>query len=335
MRLAARTRLLALGPAIATCGCASIWGFHDAKDFADGDVADSGSSDSGSQDAVASGTCICVPDAPDGWAGPFAILHLDAGPDGSCGDPYPVTSYIAGVTEAGAASCQCACDAPIDMRCGIVHTYYADPQCQEKYCARNTLIDGECTATSTCAKPTYFTMSPPAVSGGLCAPIATVNSATPDWTPQAMLCAVSSAASDAGCRPTDACLPRAQSPFDDDTYCITRLGEEPCPAGFYQVNQFVYDDGSGLDSRGCSPCTCEPPTGAACTGNVITYTDTTCGGNGGAVAPPVLCAQVSASSVMVNLTMSEGGSCTPSIVQPTGEFSPTETTVCCAVTQGL
>jgi len=328
MRYAARTWLLAIAPAIAGFGCASIWGFHDAKDFADANVGESGGPEAGAPDALAGEGCVCVP-TPSGWEGPFAILHPDAGTGSSCTAPYPNPSYNAGVSDAGAATCECACDAPTGMRCGVVHTYYPDAQCQQKYCARSTLSDGGCSPISTCAKPAYFTLSEPSVSGGQCTPIATVDASTPSWTLQAVLCAASDVTTGTECPVTEACLPRAQAPFDDDTYCITKLGALPCPTGF---NRFVYDEGTGVDSRGCSACTCGPPSGAECGGSVTTYADSTCGGIGTTVEPPVLCAEVSASSLTATLTLPEGGSCAPSGGQPTGAFTPTVSTICCAVT---
>lgn len=102
---ATRPAWFAIGSAIAGYGCASIWGFQDAKDLADGATVPS---DGSVADGFTSTSCVCVPSAPIGWRGPYALLHVDGGAPSSCPDPYGIVEYDGGtIAAAGAPACQC------------------------------------------------------------------------------------------------------------------------------------------------------------------------------------------------------------------------------------
>ncbi len=334
-----RLASLVIGAAIASEGCASIWGFQDARDLVDGDIGDNETSIASLPDAAIDDGCVCVPPVPIGWNGPYAILHVEAGASPSCPDPYPNVVYDAGaIADAAATTCHCSCAEATGMRCEPgPQSYYSDSQCHTSPCAKTNAAPGDCFGTpgSACAKEVYFTVGTPVATGGLCAPIPTVNTAVLDWTLEALLCGASTTPPTGLCGGTDSiCLPHTRAPLDVDTFCISTSGSAHCPAKFVNLTA-VYDDGTGTDTRDCTACTCGVPSGATCSGSITTYANTTCGGTGVTNALPLACTGLMGSNISFALTTPQGGSCAPEGGVPIGAFVPNQTTVCCSVTTGL
>jgi hypothetical protein len=91
----------------------------------------------------------------------------------------------------------------------------------------------------------------------------------PVWTRQLLGCKTPlSFAQQVDCSANQVCAPKPSSPFEGNL-CVLRTGTVDCPAPY--INQRIVDTGFS-DTRGCTPCACNIPSGP-CTGG-ITYTGT-------------------------------------------------------------
>jgi hypothetical protein len=313
--------------------------------------------DAGAASDGSSGQCpgACTPAVPIGWAGPFELYELQAnsvdgggGPSASAppacasvgadgGAPWTLSSDLHGSPNASPAACECSCGPVSGAVCSPVANYFSDPACRS-LCGRPAIpIPMGCApiyptggGPGPCAGA-HLALGAAIADAGTCAPASSVQVPSPTWFRLARLCA--SAPMDPGLCPSGTCVSAPTAGFEDD-YCITSPGDTPCPATGYTVSHTSDDAGSSYytgadDSRGCTPCGCETPSGLSCSANVSTYADRACGmpiPYSGCMAtdPGPMSAQVATAAV--------GGSCAsvPGGGQPTGSLRATGPyTVCC------
>jgi len=319
----------------AAVGCSTIWGFEDAVPMR--------GSDGG---MVASGPCACVAAAPDGWEGPFELFEGSGAPapdPPSCGGAYLPTPAFTGFASPGdaGATCACTCSRPSSTCSAPEATVFADGICS-KPCG--TVAIGEsCTSLDPVScNPggqgpgggkggvTSVTIGPSVASPGTCTAQPTADVGPAPWTQSARLCAPAGAQPVSGCdAASSVCAPATAVGFAADTYCILRPGTAACPAETYTFQRTYY--ASASDTRGCSACTCDAPTGVDCAGvGVSTYADTTCASRPGTTAAPSGCIAASAALLPAASTIPGAGSCIAHAGQPLGMFSPTNaSTICC------
>jgi hypothetical protein len=113
--------------------------------------------------------------------------------------------------------------------------------------------------------------------------------------------------------------------------CIFSNGDAACPQGSYVARELGY---SGLqDARGCTACSCSPPSGASCLAAIVAFADAGCtqplgsATAGGCISYPTA---LPTSYAQLSLAGATGGFCTPAGGTPTGETLPiAPTTFCC------
>ncbi len=120
---------------------------------------------------------------------------------------------------------------------------------------------GPCNSSVTTAKPT--------VTGGTCTAQGGMSDQLPEqWGAFGFGC--SGALQGGGCGAGSVCQPKAAMPFRSGL-CVYKSGENACPVGEFS-QQFVYFE-KAEDTRACSACECNAPTGATCDATIKIYGD--------------------------------------------------------------
>lgn len=247
----------------------------------------------------------CHNPVPTGWTGHYALADgTFAALPGSCpGSTYP-NPFYAGYRSPNAAPPQCSacsCGAPQGQTCGIASLHLTSGSCTElqsgqSICqmAVNLVTDGVCHninvpgGKKTCGPPDPVTnlcpagtqacnlsvyLDPPIAAGGACAPSVQAPTIAPfSWSNAARACLPSTEGK--GCANDFACLPNAPSPFG--AICISKLGDNVCPAGSGYTAKKLFFDLDPVDTRACADCSCGSPAGLSCSSSITTYSDTTC-----------------------------------------------------------
>ena len=347
---------LAAGLSAAVSACASVFGFEEGGDLPDGGLdagfhanADSTATlfgtDAGDEgDAQASppvscgAAAVCVPQAPGGWQGPYAIIESAGVSPLPALLNCPTTGYSQEVyTGTGApiappAACTCACASPGGGACAPPTLNYLMKNGGCSPCAAAVQLDGGCTPVNypggQCSMASIGGGT--VAASGACAPDASVVVPPAQWGAEARLCSVPGAPVVGSCAAGQVCAPAAGLSVKKDTYCVAINSVSQCPSAYYAVARQYYT--GDLDTRGCTPCSCGPATGSAC-GNsaVYTYSDVGCTSAHGTMPAPVACSSLAgASAVSFNGGAPTGGSCAPDGGQPNGSFAPTNPyTICC------
>lgn len=303
----------------------------------------------------------CVSSVPAGWTGYFQIFQGLPADDPGCSPEYPNDAYAGNFNlNAPPANCNaCLCGMPqgetcsppstinvLDCACGGTPTVplpLTMPNGWTGTCA--SALDGMgqgyyYPGNSNCgpdmAQPCNQAVTAPAptVTGGFCAssggggmvPMA-------HWDGFARACNGASTMG-AGCNLSQKCLPKPKSPYSA-LICIKRAGDFNCPAGQFSQKQVFYDDFT--DSRACSACSCDAPSGSTCAGNISIYSDTFLNACSipAATFPAGGCAFLSANPPAGNSKFAQtqapnGGSCAPIGGQPVGQATKTfPQTFCC------
>ncbi len=311
----------------------------DAEDGGEG-VDAAGAVDAGggpdAADAEDAGDCDCVAAPPTGWSGPVALAQSAGTPSelGDCLAPYSALALDGNADPiAPAAACGCSCGAVAGATCAPPTIgLYPDGTCSSS-CATATPTGASCASSSLsgCGAAPHAKAPAPLPSGGACQPQPSTSVPAATWGTLARACALPSPAARGACDAASVCAPRATSPYSGHL-CALIAGDVSCPAGSAYNVKHVYYAGAD-DSRACSPCTCGPPDGGACTGTFSVYNTSACAlftstFSLGSSCVPV---QIATSGVESQVSLATAGGCAASLVQPSGGFTPSlPTTVCCA-----
>jgi hypothetical protein len=283
-------------------------------------------------DGPCTGDCVNV---PSGWQGPLALWEASSGPTPACTGAYTgvSTDVTSGLNAPSAQCSMCSCGGPTGQTCTATVSVYSD------YCA--TLCNTVTVSGTACTNygPCGTDGSPAsnqdskyswAVSGGSCvgsggAPTLPAVS----WSTLARTCAYN-ASTGGACSNGGMCYAPATAPFGGA--CVEQAGDVMCPTGFATKHLYY---SNVTDTRGCTSCSCQAPTGSTCTGGVSYWHNSTCSDyNVTSQISPGVCASsqtyyVDGNSVKGNLGVT-GGSCTPQGGQAQGTVTPASpTTVCC------
>lgn len=229
----------------------------------------------------------CVPSPPLDWDGYVTLFDgVSAAKPMACPAAFPTTAFDGSRNlKTPAHTCSaCSCGSPSgqicdladmitvsDKNCGFVAqtTNHIDPMPDwDGTCygpaglqGMQTCAGGPCNSSVSTGKPT--------VTGGACmAQGGASDQLPPDWEAVGLACSV--AAKGGGCDAGGVCQPKTAMPFRSGL-CIYRSGEHMCPGGGFS-EQFVYYEKVD-DTRACSPCECDTPTGATCDATIKIYSD--------------------------------------------------------------
>jgi hypothetical protein len=313
----------------------------------------------------------CVAPAPAGWTGFFSVYEGPAASFTGCPAEYPNELYTgnSGLTAMPATCSTCTCGTPTGRTCDLANNIATgDALCgSATFCTADFMVTptwtGTCEGTSllaggqttcgmnadmTCSTPTgvacnqSVSMGQAAITGGSCTPSTqTPSKQAPSWTNLAVACGDPGMTA-AGCNGQFECLPKPDAGFLSGV-CVMKSGVNMCPAGSF-TKQHIFHTGF-TDTRTCSACGCDAPTGGTCSAQVQIFSDSLqnqC--NVGPIAtltvtntagdcenfapnsnPPV-------SSHKATITPPSGGSCATSGGAPVGAALPdpaTATTFCC------
>jgi hypothetical protein len=306
----------------------------------------------------------CHNPVPAGWTGHYALADgTFAALPGNCpGSTYPNPFYT-GYRSPNAAPPQCSacsCDTVQGATCTVDKIHVTSATCAEVlggvancYKGVTPIIDGAChnlgipgglktcgppdVPTNTCPAGTQVCnlsvyLDDPVVVGGSCTPSSQTPTITPfTWSNAARACLPTTEGK--GCANDFACLPNTAAPFG--AVCISKVGDNACPAGSGYTTKKVFYDLDPEDTRACTICSCGAPNGLSCTTAITTFSDTAC-----AAANSTTDATASACNSFVNnpavgsyksvSTQFMGGSCAPSGGQAIGSVVPQNAvTFCC------
>ncbi|MBW2455234.1 MAG: hypothetical protein JRI68_12020 [Deltaproteobacteria bacterium] len=275
----------------------------------------------------------CAAAVPNGWSGPAAFYLGDSATAlPTCDVAWPTeTSGDAGAMSAPPASCgACGCNAPSGETCGVPSiSIWLDPDCPG---SANAVLPTN--APNSCLSfggnsNDSFRVSIIPVTGGSCATTSgTPTIDPPSFAEAARVCDGATLGSCHGS--TEVCVRIPDSPFQAQV-CVSQSGDVPCPAQDYTEKRLVV---LGVtDTRSCSACTCDPPTGATCSGTTAVWTNQSCSQS------PVTVPNDGATCInhpggrsveVTGVTGPTGGTCASGGGQPTGTATVADTlTVCC------
>jgi hypothetical protein len=101
----------------------------------------------------------------------------------------------------------------------------------------------------------------------------------PMWSQQVRACAPAVSPGSGSCKSDEVFV---ALPMHPSRLCIMSPGEMSCPANsIYSQSETAYSEMTFLESRACSKCTCDPPTGGSCSFPLMppsgyAYSDSTC-----------------------------------------------------------
>ncbi|HEY3819715.1 MAG TPA: hypothetical protein VGL81_21250 [Polyangiaceae bacterium] len=286
------------------------------------------------------GASACVPAVPSGWSGPVELYA------GSSAPPACTTSFTSaydgnGDLTASPATCSCSCGPSVTQCSSPKLSFYSAVcvagngcTCSGTACYTTTLQAGACTTvsdTNVCSKLGTPAMTAPAsvaATGATCPPVSGEQTTPATWGTFAQACSSTVTIAQVDCQAGSVCAPKPAAPYGP--LCISQAGDVACPNGGYTTKQTYY--GGLEDSRGCSSCTCEPPTGASCGATIEAFssTDGTCAGLPTTYAAPFTCDPVDQPTDMRLVTTPQNGSCLASSVTATGSVTAASpTTFCC------
>jgi hypothetical protein len=280
----------------------------------------------------------CAPAPPPGWTGPVAFGEVsnDAGTP-TCGDSYSMAFKGSAGLEVPPAVCNCSCSVPTGATCPMpAVSFFSDSSCTAACGTPVTLSTSSCPdVPSGCSALQIASASP---QGGSCSPTTNETFPPATWSRQSVECFPVPATSQGSCSAGNFCLP---APPASLAFCVSQPGvAAACPNGSsYNQGPFVEFSGVSMtESRRCSDCGCEPPTGATCDQPTGFSYISNCGIPTVPFSTPSACAPAGSSSPNglpkanpLPLTV-HGGQCAPTGGVPAGTVTPddTPTSFCCA-----
>lgn len=217
----------------------------------------------------------CAEPPPPGWQGPMTLQ--EALSPAACAAPYaqPGTDAHSGLN-AGAASCSCSCPNPATgelCNLGANVTVYTGSGCSTSCSTFGLPGGGFCFGGLNCAGGTYsVSATPPSPSGGSCTPVSSTMVPAITWSLNPRTCLYSGPADPGGCMGGATCVGKPPAPFGG--VCVSQAGDVACP-GAYPTKHLYY--GGVSDSRSCTMCNCNSPSGGTCNAGTLAYwTDPGC-----------------------------------------------------------
>lgn len=290
-----------------------------------------GSSSSSSTPSCTDAGMTCVAAAPAGFAGPFAWLERPADAPTRCTEPFPEPLVEAfSELSAPAVGCDCNCGPLNNAECGpAAIERHSGVSCGGAVQDTLHLVPGcNVIGGSGWASTTSFFFDAPAVVGGGCLPLPTVDRSPAAFLTRHLACAGTFVAE--GCAAGELCAPLPDDPYQPRV-CVWQEGNVACPEGSaYAERTLLYRDID--DQRGCEPCTCEVPPGPCIGTSAALSTAFNCSVLTAGVVPDD-CVGGIGGSALQSVLYGEGvppEECDAAVVVPTGDAAGTEpVTFCC------
>jgi hypothetical protein len=240
-------------------------------------------------DAGESCAGVCLPPAPNLWAGPDLVWmgdEADAPPCPAVADYEGFTARRPPAGQPCATECTCAspvgsCAGPATLTAaaascnddgpGVMHSSFSPPPSWDGTCtAVNAIPPGKDCGGVPCVQS--VTIGPLTVTESSCLPIETPSVPPPPWgtfargcfAPGVTICAV-----------TGVCVPVAPAP--EFKQCIMKEGNPAaldCPPSYPEKSVFYENF---VDNRYCTPCTCGASEKSICVGSIGLFSDAACG----------------------------------------------------------
>lgn len=276
------------------------------------------------------GAFMCAEQAPTNWLGPYASVVAASAAACPSSAPNEIARGGTGSLNAPDATCApCTCGDPINVVCSMPDVdFFNSEECDDFLGDANANAAGVCEqlgAPGNVDSVRGHSGSQP--SDGECTPGGGTPSVPPaTFEDEARVCGAN--AFGGGCDAGSVCMPSPGSPFSDKP-CILQKGDHTCPGTPYSQKTLIYEDVT--DTRSCSTCSCGDPTGMSCTAVTTVYSDFNCTLGMIEVPHDGSCTETNygPGSWRFDFTV-DGGSCTASSVNATGQATPGEpTTICC------
>lgn len=253
----------------------------------------------------------CTKAPPSGWDGPFLVYIGDASSAPACPTEIPASEDGSIGDPTGAFECECKCGGVANAKCTAFLDEFNGTGCVDPPAGREDLAS--CRAPGSEAS---FRASVDLTNKGACPASAAFKSkADPVFDRMVRFCKRPTAFASDGCTGGDLCVPDGVAPFNVKTCIANADATQACPAPWTDAHRFF---NAVNDTRACNTgsCTCDDPTGTACTGGKLKAygTSTTCQGPGPQYAIPLaICINVGAGSSQKIETAPTptGGSCNP------------------------
>jgi len=277
----------------------------------------------------------CAAGAPAGWQGPVSLFEATGSPPApspACPSPFSTDAFDGNADpSAPVAVCACSCGVPTGLSCGPVSvSFYFDLSCNNLCAGSPIAVTPGNSCFAGCPGAQTARAVPSTATGGTCAGQLTKSIPTFSWGAVSRGCALAQAGDSGGCSSGSACVAKPGSPFLG-SLCVWQAGDVACPGGAYTVKHLSF---TGVDdSRDCTSCGCNAPTGVTCNVTVSTFTSGACPGSAAGTIPATgacVTAPGTSSEVQASGSSAGAGSCAPKAVSPTGSVTPTgPITACC------
>jgi hypothetical protein len=279
--------------------------------------------------AVCGDGYVCVPEAPETWNGPVAVVIAPIDRDPDCGGDFPYhdnTAYDG--LNAPPAVCGCECGPPFGLGCANAQVEYHgnDAGCgtadQSWF-----VVNDVCNSAVGGQSSDYWQIEPPDVDAGSCSPSGSATFPDVSWTSEVRTCLGRFGSE--GCEEGSLCMRVPDLPFEHEL-CIWNEGDPECPEGPFEDRRTYYTNFE--DTRGCQSCNCSDPVGT-CAGTLRTFQSDSCTtltnsftadgdchlGTGGAIG----------SAIWEEGNPDPDTECIPVNVSPTGTVDPVDPRVFC------
>lgn len=287
----------------------------------------SGSIDGGVDAPVIPVVPACVPPAPAGTKGPYAVVFTQGAP-ASCPTGYLAAPVTKGQTDldrqpAKCGTIGCSCSTITPASCTLQASWWGDPLCKDPTGDPSATV---ASCTDYPAKPYAFRVDVVTTSLSCQAQGSTSPTSKPAavYNTSVAACDVDPAVAREPCDGGEVAL----SPITNARSCVVVSGAAKCAAPYANAYS-ISTTGGVTDTRGCT-CTCPSGT-TTCTGGIaIAYSGGGCGG-GTFDAGVGICRLRSGSDSVSGTPPAPGGfvSC-PAGSSPSGDVQPIDDlTLCC------
>ncbi len=281
------------------------------------------------------------------WQGPFLVWLGDGDPPDACPEQAPLTKFQGVAPPPAPPPCTCDC-APPTGSCTVPSAITANAgPCSNAGSGTPFDLpaawDGSCTAPGSLGGAVESATVAPLTVKDKCEPVTAEQVQDVPASPGAVLACDVKQETAGPCAGNSICAPAApaapaSAPWGW-THCILPKDPVPppttCPPFYPEMYTFALQ---WHDTRGCSLCTCDPPTGSGCTSHVALYSNAMCSGTDtvavdASSAQPV-CVDVLPSDPILGVEAETPvytpGTCAHSGGTPTGTLTPAmPVTFCC------